>query len=71
MKVAIPPKRFALVTALLAGFTANPALAHEGHSNTVLHAFLHLLQEPDHLLLLAAAGVVIVAAWRFFKGEKK
>jgi hypothetical protein len=55
---------------LLAGM-ALPAFAHEGHGNTVLHAFLHLLQEPDHLIFLGVAGVAVFAAWRFFKGQKK
>ena len=50
---------------------ASPAFAHEGHGNTMLHAFLHLLQEPDHLILLGVAGVAVFAAWRFFKGQKK
>ena len=50
---------------------ACPAFAHEGHGNTVLHAFMHLLQEPDHLVLLGVAAVVVLAAWRFFKGQKK
>jgi hypothetical protein len=55
---------------LLAGITV-PAFAHEGHGNTVLHAFLHALQEPDHLILLGVAAVAAFAAWRFFKGAKK
>jgi hydrogenase/urease accessory protein HupE len=55
---------------LLAGI-ALPAFAHEGHGNTVLHAFLHLLQELDHLILLGVAAVAVFAAWRFFKGAKK
>lgn len=58
-------------TALSALAFAGPAFAHEGHGNTVHHALMHLLQEPDHLLLLAAAGVVIFAAWRYFKGKNK
>lgn len=58
-------------TAFSALAFAGPAFAHEGHGNTVLHAFLHLLQAPDHLILLGVAGVVVFAAWRFFRGQKK
>lgn len=58
-------------TAFSALAFAGPASAHEGHGNTMLHAFLHLMQEPDHLILLGVAGVAVFAAWRFFKGQKK
>ena len=65
-------RRFVVASSLLTVFgAAGPALAHEGHGDTVHHAFMHLLQEPDHLLLLVATAVVIFAAWRYFKGKNK
>jgi hypothetical protein len=65
---------FRIAAALCAAVFAGPAFAHEGHGNTALHAFLHLLQEPDHLIMLAVAALAAVAvlgAWWFFKGQKK
>jgi len=61
---------FANASVVIAAF-ASPAFAHEGHGDTVHHALMHLLEEPDHLLLPAAAGLVILAAWRYFKGKNK
>jgi hydrogenase/urease accessory protein HupE len=48
-----------------------PAFAHEGHGNSLLHALMHFLQAPDHLIMLGVAVVTVFAAWRILKGAKK
>ena len=48
--------------------TSGAALAHPGdHAFTVVNSLIHLLTEPDHLALLATAGVVAAAAYVKFK----
>ena len=47
---------------------ASPALAHEGHHETMPSglALRHLLDSPDHLLMLGAAAALILGggvAW--------
>jgi hypothetical protein len=58
------PPIFQTLFALLIAMISPAAMAHEGHGNSVLHAFLHLVKDPDHLLLLVCgvAGVVL-AIW--------
>jgi hydrogenase/urease accessory protein HupE len=57
--------------ALLIATISPVAWAHEGHGNSLLHAFLHLLQEPDHLLLLSGVAGVVLAIWFFYKRGMK
>lgn len=50
-----------LTLATLAALAATPALAHEGHHETLAFAeqVRHLLTQPDHVL--ATAGLVVLA----------
>jgi hypothetical protein len=59
----------------LVALLATPALAHEGHHETLMPAeqVRHLLTQPDHVL--AAAGLVVLAVtggwfWRRAKARK-
>ncbi|HEY0647827.1 hypothetical protein [Phenylobacterium sp.] len=59
----------------LAALAATPALAHEGHHETLALAEQvgHLLTQPDHVL--ATAGLVVLAVtgrwfWRRAKARK-
>ena len=54
---------------------ATPALAHEGHHETLTLAeqVRHLLSEPDHMLALAGLVVLAVVggwSWRRLKAGK-
>ena len=58
-----------LTLAALATVHATPALAHEGHHETLtlVEQARHLLTQPDHLLAAAALVVLAVAGgwtWR-------
>ena len=56
------------IFATLLLLAATPALAHPGaHHGTLLDAVAHLLSEPDHLALAAAAVLVGVLGARFFR----
>ena len=64
-----------LTIAALAALAATPALAHEGHHETLtfVDQVRHLLTQPDHAL--AAAGLVVLAVtggwvWRRAKVRK-
>lgn len=64
-----------LLPAILA-LTATPALAHEGHHETLTLAeqARHLLTQPDHLL--AFAGLVVLAVvgtqqWRRVRAKAR
>ena len=55
-------------SALLLLLVATPALAHPGaHHGTLLDAVAHLLREPDHVALLAAAVVAGVLGARMYR----
>lgn len=59
--------RNVLLTATFSGLAA-PALAHPGHHEAMPSEFAlhHLLQSPDHLLMVGAFAVIILAggaAW--------
>lgn len=52
-------KKFLIPAATLAASTT-AALAHTGnHALTVLNSVVHVLTEPDHLAMIAAAIVVV------------
>ncbi|WP_430424975.1 HupE/UreJ family protein [Phenylobacterium sp.] len=62
-----------LLPALLA-LTATPALAHEGHHETLTLAeqARHLLTQPDHILALAGLVVLAVAgAWQWRRAQAR
>jgi hypothetical protein len=55
--------------------TASPALAHEGHHESMgaAEAARHMLSQPDHLAMLAAFAVVVGAAawgWRLTRAPR-
>lgn len=62
-----------LLPALMA-LAATPALAHEGHHETLTLAeqARHLLTEPDHILAFAGLVVLAVAcAWKWRRARAK
>lgn len=57
-----------------AALIATPALAHEGHHETLTLAeqVRHLLTEPDHVLAFAGLVVLaVVGAWRWRRVRAK
>jgi hypothetical protein len=61
--------------AALATLLATPALAHEGHHETLTLAeqIRHLMTQPDHILAFAGLVVLAVAgtwSWRRAKARK-
>lgn len=59
--------------ALLA-LTATPALAHEGHHETLTLAeqARHLLTQPDHILAFAGLVVLVVAGtWQWRRAQAR
>lgn len=57
-----PRKALRQAVVILAALGAGAAWAHPNHAEpAVTTTFLHLLTEPDHLLVLLAAGVAVFA----------
>jgi small neutral amino acid transporter SnatA (MarC family) len=55
-----------------AAFAAGTALAHPGHASPgATTTIVHLLTEPDHVLMLIAALVVGVIAVRSGRAERR
>lgn len=62
------------LTLVLATLAATPALAHEGHHETLtfLEQVQHLVTEPDHIL--AATVLVVLAAvgrWTWHRARSR
>lgn len=57
---------------LLLLLAATPALAHPGaHHGTLSDAIAHLLSAPDHVALMAAAGVAGVLGTRRYRRRSR
>lgn len=61
-------KSIALLFPILVG---TQAFAHEGHGDSVHHAFLHFLEDPLHLLWIVGVVVALLVGWQRLRGKQK